>query len=503
MSVPASPEKLWNQATALHRTGRLDEAAAAYGQLLTLKPDFAEGHGNLGNVLAALGKHDDAVLAYRKALKIRRDYLEALLGLGNALKAQGHLEDAVAAYRSALSIKPEFPAALYNLGGVLRALGQREQAIAAFARAVAQQPDFFQARNNLGNLYFEEGQWQKAEETFSVIVAAQPLFEKGHNNLGMTLHKREKFAQAEASFCEAIRLKPDYIEAYDNLGALLLEMRRTDEAFRCFMRRALLAPASEPNLAIAHRLKHDQEQTEHRGSSSGRQIEIRGGERVAGPAINKRNSAEIGTAWQTRQPQLVIIDDLLTPAALDGLRRFCHESTIWQDVFEGYLGARPQSGFACPLLAQVAEELASAYPEIFEHHPLLFAWAFKYEQGMRGTKVHADFAAVNVNFWITPDEANEDPETGGLVVWDVAAPLDWDFTKYNADDAAIREFLTRNGAKTTRVPHRANRAVVFDSDLFHETDVMHFRPGYETRRINITLLYGTRAKNPIRSSNDA
>jgi hypothetical protein len=42
------------------------------------------------------------------------------------------------------------------------------------------------------------------------------------------------------------------------------------------------------------------------------------------------------------------------------------------------------------------------------------------------------------------------------------------------------------------VPYRANRAVIFDSDLFHETDVIHFKPGYENRRINVTLLYGRR-----------
>jgi hypothetical protein len=41
---------------------------------------------------------------------------------------------------------------------------------------------------------------------------------------------------------------------------------------------------------------------------------------------------------------------------------------------------------------------------------------------------------VNVNFWITPDDANLDPERGGLIVWDVAAPLDWDFAKYNNDE---------------------------------------------------------------------
>jgi len=39
---------------------------------------------------------------------------------------------------------------------------------------------------------------------------------------------------------------------------------------------------------------------------------------------------------------------------------------------------------------------------------------------------------------------------------------------------------------------RANRAVIFDSDLFHETDMTDFEKGYENRRINITLLYGWR-----------
>jgi hypothetical protein len=42
------------------------------------------------------------------------------------------------------------------------------------------------------------------------------------------------------------------------------------------------------------------------------------------------------------------------------------------------------------------------------------------------------------------------------------------------------------------IPYRANRAVIFDSDLFHETDRIEFRDGYKNRRINITMLYGRR-----------
>ena len=57
---------------------------------------------------------------------------------------------------------------------------------------------------------------------------------------------------------------------------------------------------------------------------------------------------------------------------------------------------------------------------------------------------------------------------------------------------AIRAFLAEHGAKPTTIPYRANRAVIFDSDLFHETDAIRFQDGYANRRINVTMLYGWR-----------
>jgi len=52
----------------------------------------------------------------------------------------------------------------------------------------------------------------------------------------------------------------------------------------------------------------------------------------------------------------------------------------------------------------------------------------------------------------------------------------------------------QSGAKTVTVPYRANRAVIFDSNLFHKTDTIRFAEGYENRRLNITMLYGRRAR---------
>jgi hypothetical protein len=152
----------------------------------------------------------------------------------------------------------------------------------------------------------------------------------------------------------------------------------------------------------------------------------------------------------------------------------------------------PDHGFACPLLAQIADELRTTFPAIFASHGLGQWWGFKYDSSLSGIRIHADQAAVNVNFWITSDEANRNPANGGLVVWDKKPPLDWDFVRSNGDEAAARKFLADTGAKPVTIPYRANRAVIFDSDLFHETDRIEFQDGYRNRRINITMLYGRR-----------
>ena len=53
-------------------------------------------------------------------------------------------------------------------------------------------------------------------------------------------------------------------------------------------------------------------------------------------------------------------------------------------------------------------------------------------------------------------------------------------------------WVEQTGAEEVIVPYRCNRAVIFDSNLVHRTDDFYFAPGYENRRINITMLFGER-----------
>lgn len=193
-----------------------------------------------------------------------------------------------------------------------------------------------------------------------------------------------------------------------------------------------------------------------------------------------------------------VVDDLLTEEALVELREWCLQSTVWQDGRDGYVGAYRQ-GFAPPVLLRLAEELHDVMPNVLANHTLKMFWAHHYdsERNEQGIAPHVDEAAVNVNLWLTPAEANLEPERGGLKVWRKPPPSLMQsaevYNGYNAQQgAALQTELEHEPAVV--IPHAPNRAVIFHSDLWHASDGARFAPGYRNRRINLTLLYGQRTE---------
>lgn len=205
---------------------------------------------------------------------------------------------------------------------------------------------------------------------------------------------------------------------------------------------------------------------------------------------------DVDQAYRDHTFGLVVIDNFLSAEALLQLRDFCLESTVWSSNRYAYgrLGSFFRDGFNNPLLVSIGAQLARRLSNVIgERHKLLQVWGFKYGASQPRHAAHADFAAVNVNFWITPDDANLDPATGGMEIYDVPAPEDWTFDKFNRDGRGIQAFLSSKNGQITSVPYRENRAIVFNSDMFHATSALDFADGYENRRVNVTFLYGRRA----------
>eukprot|EP00977_Amphora_coffeiformis_P028814 scaffold37247_cov191-Amphora_coffeaeformis.AAC.7 len=194
---------------------------------------------------------------------------------------------------------------------------------------------------------------------------------------------------------------------------------------------------------------------------------------VLNPALPVK---EIQRKWADSEAKVIAVDNLLSPEALEAIQKIMWESTVWYQTklpkrFGGYVGAYLDDGLYDRILLQLSVDLANRLPGIFDGHPLRYLWAYKYDSEYTGINLHADQAAVNVNIWLTPDEANLDPTSGGLVVFTAKPPSHWDFVNYNTDTDSVYDLLLKptNFANVT-VPYKTNRAVIFDSALFHQTD---------------------------------
>jgi hypothetical protein len=235
------------------------------------------------------------------------------------------------------------------------------------------------------------------------------------------------------------------------------------------------------------------------GAVYNRLLYLRDTPRASRALSTRWSGADVGAGYGGQGSAIVVVDDFLSEEALAGVRAFCLESTVWSAnrYAHGRLGAFFHDGFNCPLLLQIAEELRAAMPEIVRpEYPLRQLWGFKNTELLpAGATLHADFAAVNVNFWITPESANQDEGSGGMEIYNVVAPLWWDFMAYNGRGDMIRTLLRDRNARSMRVPYRANRAIIFNSDLFHATEAVRFAPDYASHRINVTLLFGDRERD--------
>ncbi len=495
------------RALALHQAGNLADAERLYGRVIEAEPDNPDAL-NLRGVLAQhMGESVVAEGFIRRALGVNPRFADAHYNLGIAMQEQGKLGDAVNAYRESLRLGADSPDALHNLGDCLRDLGKFDEASDCLRRSLA-------------------------------INGRDPNV---HTSLGITFYETGGLDEAIAAYQRAIELDPGHADAHGNLAGAWLAKGDAGNAFSEFRRAAELRHAhGKPNARAeripTHRIHHDAEQMQYLRSrellpseyrdyasalcaldaqltsdpqaaktvefgagshaelapSFNQFVHISAGARVPAGSLNPNlDVAGLERSYLESRPEVVVVDDLLSQDALSGLRAYCLESTVWKKNYgNGYVSAKLGHGFESPLLFQIARELRERFPRIFTDHNLAQAWAFKYDSHMHGVNLHADFAAVNVNFWITPDSANRNPESGGLVIWDECSPGDWGFGDYNRNSAKMREFLRAHGARPIKVPYRANRAIIFNSALFHETDQIEFENGYENRRINVTLLYG-------------
>ena len=202
--------------------------------------------------------------------------------------------------------------------------------------------------------------------------------------------------------------------------------------------------------------------------------------------------------------QIVKIDGVLSEWALEALYTFCLEATIFFELKRGYVGAYLHSGLHNDLTKQVTRELREALPDLLGEEVLKNFWSYKYDNrfsqgdalGQQGIKMHADGAKVNMNMWLTPDDAVLDPESAGITIFDFGVDTAelFEMSQSPSRRKELHELMVAAGARDAVIPHKRNRMVMFNSRLIHQSghprQPMRFKEGYENRRISMTWLFG-------------
>ncbi|MGY8996200.1 MAG: tetratricopeptide repeat protein [Alphaproteobacteria bacterium] len=490
---PPSPLHQFNLGRVEARHGDKDQAEAAYRAAVVLKPDFADAWNNLGLLLDGQHRPDEAEDALRNALTVASGHIAARVNLARLLCSQRRRPDAQTVLDPVFKV-PVVPAEAHFLAGTIHEdEGRFEPALDCYKAALARDPNFDRARNNIGTTLLGLQRYENAREVFLAML----LERRGTGVANTDTFKPTDWAGAQGTTLRTCRAR------LDDLAAQLRHMVEHNALEAGWEQAASLIDQA---IAWHDTQGLDANQPHVMGGAAieaiaglhERVISLAEGAPLHGPALGDGNDFNaIEQAYEASPTSVTVIDDFLSPDALAQLRAFCLSSTVFfGHNATGYVTSYMADGFVPPLLYSVAEELQSAMPSVLGGRHLHNMWVYRHRNEGAGVNAHTDDASVTFNFWITQDEASRDPEHGGLVVYAKEQPLDWDWhdinLRKNAPDvkARIAGFLA--DANPVTIPHRANRAVLFHSNLFHMSDRFSFHEGFSNRRVNITLLFGER-----------
>jgi Flp pilus assembly protein TadD len=536
-------ESLLKSAVSSHQAGQLDAAEEAYRSVLAVESDHPHALNLLGVLQHQRGRDEHALELIDRAIAVSRDSWEFHCNRSLVLQALGRQDDAIASLAGIAEVTPAAGPRL-ELAFLLTDTGRTDEALGILEALVEDHPEEDRAWSRFGALLQRLGRLDEAESACRRAAELAPSRPEVFNNLATVQRLRGRLDEAESNARQSIGIRADFASGWDNLGQVLMGRGDVPGMFEAFSRAAQLRhptggampPRPKPRLA---RIRHDYEQIQflitqgmldggfracaetletirQRAPTHGGQlnppVQISPAEQLSlapwydrmlinypapaidGGAVNPDlDLQEIQRTFLERDAPYVVVDDFLKPEAIDRLYRYGMCSTVFfKEYNNGYLTTRMTDGFYSELLVQLVQEIPQRLPDIFGDSRLKEAWIFKCDSRMKALDTHADFAAVNVNIWLTPDSANADPESGGLTIFDKAAPAEWTFETYNSKRDMIARYLEESGATPRHVHYRHNRALIFRSSLFHASEAIHFREGYENRRQNLTLLYGHR-----------
>jgi tetratricopeptide (TPR) repeat protein len=245
--TPEADLKAWLEAgLAAHRRGEIEQALAAYRQLLVLSPDYAPALNLLGTGLLQLGSPAEAIPYLERAARRQRGDPRLLSNLAQAYLGAMRYGDAVGAFRQASRLDPQEPQFQVGTAAALALNGQLADAQTLLRRLTGRFPATAGVWFNLGNVLRDQRQPVEAIAAYEKALTLDPAFLDARNNVGSVLHSMQRFAEAERNYRACLEADPRHRAAVYNLASVLIDVGRFREG-EALCRELVAAEPDEPN----------------------------------------------------------------------------------------------------------------------------------------------------------------------------------------------------------------------------------------------------------------
>jgi Flp pilus assembly protein TadD len=196
------------RAGALVDVGRLEDAAAAYGELLRQEPDDVQALCGLSRCLGKMGRPADGLALAGRAVALApaSDWPHRLRSAH--LLLMGRPRPALEAARTAQTLDPSGFATLLSVFEAQVALRQRRPAAGTAGAMVETHPGEPESHNAVGRAAMLRRDWSSAESAFREALRLAPHEPVYQSNLGVALERRGRRSEAMQHFRRAVETDP-------------------------------------------------------------------------------------------------------------------------------------------------------------------------------------------------------------------------------------------------------------------------------------------------------
>jgi predicted O-linked N-acetylglucosamine transferase (SPINDLY family) len=241
----------FQQAQALQRDGKLEQAIELYSRCIEESPLEAEPYYKRANALNTLGRLGPALEDYNSALSADPSYAYAACNRGSVLQRLGRNAEALESLDLALRLNPSDAYAHYNRGSVLKDLERCEEALQAYEAAIGLNSNFAAAFVNRGGVLQNLQRNEAALESFQRALTLNPTLAEAFHGCAVSLLRLQRGEEALAAFNKAITLQPQLAAVYVGRAALLQTLDRHAEAISDYRKGVALEPSAATHNALA------------------------------------------------------------------------------------------------------------------------------------------------------------------------------------------------------------------------------------------------------------